>query len=130
MKKRIILWLIGSLIGSVIYALIFKNRIVSTPDFIVSTNDLLVYMVVFFLISLVFSLPVLFFLLFRKLWSGNQKMFRFYRLNSIFIVGCVIYLSLLQFFVVKNYQDTLDLAISYGLSFWLITNILILTKPN
>lgn len=130
MKKRIVFWIIGCLIGSIIYACIFRYRIISKPDFIVSTKDLLMYMAVFFFISTVLSLPVLLFLVLRKLWTHQNDQLHVIKLNIIFLIGSVVYLSLLQVIFFKNLQDTIDLILSYGITFLIIINIVLFTKSN
>lgn len=123
MKRQSLFWVLGCIIGSIIYAIVFRYRVVSIPDFIVSTKDLLIYMVLFFFMSTILTIPILILFLFSE-----KKKMNSIKTNILFLIGSLVYLSILQLFIFKDFQDSIDLFLTYGITFLVIINVLMLDK--
>ena len=126
MNRGVIYWLSTCLIGSVLYSIFFTIEILPEPAFVRSLIDYLIHALIFFTISAIISLPIIFVM--KKTSKLEFIKIKEITLNNIILIIVSILTLSISTKMMVSFTEGLTLTISYCLPSLFFTNLFIYNK--
>lgn len=121
MKKDLFFWISLSVIGTIPFILFFKAELDALKVFDLSFSDYLIWGVIFMILALVFSSPVLLSnLILSRVFMSRSLLYR----NILFLLFAAIILPIIGVFLVRELRDTLAVLLSYVLPGFVLLNVI------
>jgi hypothetical protein len=127
MKRDLLFWFLMNFVGTVIYVILFKWSINSLQVFQISIGDLVLIGVLFLILSLIISSPLLgISFILRKILKTRSLIMR----NVFYLLIVFIESFILLFSMFKNFSDIILVLLSYGIAGLLFLNLIFLSDSK